>query len=535
MNKGSYTINLERLAQPVATNDYLIAKIYYAGVTTRYYTVEARAFAGYDSSSGIPGEAVVLHDVDTTRSDRRSQVVDVDNNGNPNDAGAMWTPGETFTDTDKGITVTVNSKSATSFNVTITLRDTITPHIVTTSADSGPGSLRNAMDWANHFPGTTIQFHLPASDPSYSNGVFTLAPAAALPEITADGTMLDATTQAGFVSNTKVMLNGSQAGQLVDGLVLSAAHCTVRGLTIGGFSMNGIRMEGAEANGNTVQGCFIGTDAAGAAAVPNRWNGIAIWNGAHHNTIGGTTTAARNLISGNSFDGISITGAETHHNVVQGNFIGTNAAGSAALPNAGRGLSMQAGAHDNTVGGTKAGARNLISGNTQSGVILSDSATVGNTVRGNSIFGNGRLGINLAGGSENSAGVTANHTGSASGPNNLQNYPILSDITGPGGIVIGTLESLPNAAFALDFYLNDQPDPSGYGEGRRYLMTQTATTNAQGKANFRFPMPFAVGYVSATATNLATGDTSEFGPDLAISLTLGKKRSPLPLPTPRPH
>ena len=111
------TINIERLGQPISGNNYLMAQIPIDGLGTKFYTVEARRLAGYDGQ--IPGEAIVIHQVDTTRVDRTAQVVDVDNNGNPNDGGAMWLPGESFTDAAHGIQVRINSMSATSFSVTI--------------------------------------------------------------------------------------------------------------------------------------------------------------------------------------------------------------------------------------------------------------------------------------------------------------------------------------------------------------------------------------------------------------------------------
>jgi uncharacterized repeat protein (TIGR01451 family) len=100
------------------TNNYLMAQIPIAGSSTRFYTVEARRLAGYDSHNPIPGEAVVIHEVDTTR-ERPAYVVDVDNNGDTGDAGAMWLPGEVFSSTTNGITVCVNSATSTGFIVTI--------------------------------------------------------------------------------------------------------------------------------------------------------------------------------------------------------------------------------------------------------------------------------------------------------------------------------------------------------------------------------------------------------------------------------
>ena len=113
---STQTITLERLAQPGAEG-YLMAQIPIGRSPTDFYTVEARLFAGYDD--GIPDEAIVIHKVDTTREDRLAQVVDVDNNGDPNDAGAMWTVGEIFTDAENDIQVSIDAAYATSYRVTI--------------------------------------------------------------------------------------------------------------------------------------------------------------------------------------------------------------------------------------------------------------------------------------------------------------------------------------------------------------------------------------------------------------------------------
>jgi hypothetical protein len=94
-----------------------MAQIPIGGSTTQFYTVEARRPAGYDKQ--IPHGAIVIHRVDTTRSDRVARVVDSDGNGNPNDTGARWRPGETFSDPANGVTVTVNAKVPGGFSVTI--------------------------------------------------------------------------------------------------------------------------------------------------------------------------------------------------------------------------------------------------------------------------------------------------------------------------------------------------------------------------------------------------------------------------------
>jgi M6 family metalloprotease-like protein len=129
---GTNTVRIERLSDPV-TMGFLAIRIPITNSPTVYYTVEARMYAGYDQPGVLPGEAVIIHEVDENRpaspgdggagllSRRRSQVVDPDNNGNPNDAGAMWVPGETFLDSTNGITVKVLSKDATGFTVQVTV------------------------------------------------------------------------------------------------------------------------------------------------------------------------------------------------------------------------------------------------------------------------------------------------------------------------------------------------------------------------------------------------------------------------------
>lgn len=125
------TIEIDRLNQPGSSTNYLMAQIPIPA-SSRFYTVEARRFTGYDGTGKIPAEAVVIHHVDSTRSND-AWVVDADGdlngvcltpgedaNCDPNDAGAQWTPGETYTDAANSIQIRVNSITATGFSVTIT-------------------------------------------------------------------------------------------------------------------------------------------------------------------------------------------------------------------------------------------------------------------------------------------------------------------------------------------------------------------------------------------------------------------------------
>lgn len=130
---GAQNITLERTDQP-QTSNYLMAQIPIAGSSTHFYTVEARKWNGYDVK--LPGEAVIIHEVDTTRGNP-ARVVDTDNNGDTGDAGAMWTVGETFTDATNSISVVVNSATATGWNVTINSSGSVcTPNVAVTSYPS---------------------------------------------------------------------------------------------------------------------------------------------------------------------------------------------------------------------------------------------------------------------------------------------------------------------------------------------------------------------------------------------------------------
>ena len=108
------TLALEHVAAPAA-GQYQVARVP-IGATARIYTVEARKRIGYDSK--LYGDAIIIHEVDELRGAALAQVIDADGNGNNGDAGAMWVPGETFFG-EAGIKVTVNSATATGFQVTI--------------------------------------------------------------------------------------------------------------------------------------------------------------------------------------------------------------------------------------------------------------------------------------------------------------------------------------------------------------------------------------------------------------------------------
>jgi hypothetical protein len=134
--------------------------------------------------------------------------------------------------------------------------------------------------------------------------------------------------------------------------------------------------------GNTVSGNYIGTDVSGTAVISNTGVGVRIHNGAHNNLIGGSTPGERNLISGNGDGGVLSINGTA--NTVSGNYIGTDVSGTAALGNGRDGVYIYDAAY-NRIGGSTPGERNLISGNGGDGVGIDGTDTMSNTVSGNYI------------------------------------------------------------------------------------------------------------------------------------------------------
>jgi titin len=235
---------------------------------------------------------------------------------------------------------------------------------VLNTSDSGPGSLRQAILDANADtdPTSTINFNIG------EGGAQTIT-SSALPSIT-HSTLLDGWTQPGWSGTPLIELNGSAAGAGSDGLTITAANCTVRGVVVNQWAGSGIVITGSGATGNVVEGNYIGTNAAGTAALGNGSSasdaGVLITNGADGNTVGGTAAGAGNLISGNIGVGVGVWNSS--NTVIRGNYIGTNAAGTGAIGNAAVGVYLIADPFT-TVGGGMAGAGNVVSGNLQGGIV----------------------------------------------------------------------------------------------------------------------------------------------------------------------
>jgi hypothetical protein len=383
---------------------------------------------------------------------------------------------------------------------------------VTTTADGGAGSLRQALIEANASPEPdTIVFAIPTSDPGFADGVFILRPTSPLPALTGGSITLDGASQitvTGPTNGTRpvIMIAGTEAGA-ASGLVLQSDNNVIRSLIISGFDAEeaaGIVIAG-DVSGNTVTGCLIGTTADGLAAEGNTI-GLRIESGARRTTIGGATPEARNVISGNGI-GILITGAMTAETHIIGNVIGSSVTG-APLGNRRAGIIITD-SSNNVIGGTNPGEGNTIAYQEGSGVEITGAA-VNNSILGNSIFDNAGLGIDLDG-----DGPTLNDEGDTdTGPNNRQNFPVITEVVvrGPTVIIRGRLDTVAGDV-RLEFFSTGACDSSGFGEGPRLLgaLTVTGTGDPSHPVSFatELPAPAAKFFVTSTATDQA-GNTSEF-------------------------
>jgi hypothetical protein len=260
--------------------------------------------------------------------------------------------------------------------------------------------------------------------------------------------------------------------------------------------------------GNKVIGNYIGVTADGTAALPNG-NGIQIFTSG--NQIGGVESGSGNVISGNSNAGLMILLDGALGNVVRGNFIGTGPLGTSAIPNVTDGIVINS-ADGNQIGGSQ--AANRIAFNQGAGVLLLGGTR--NLVSANSIDGNLGLGIDLDG-----DGVTSNDVDDTDiGTNTLQNFPLIASATVSGSTttVQGTLNSVPNGLFVLEFFSSASCDESGSGEGQTYLGSIPVNTNGSGVASFTATLRATTPGQSVTATSTdGFANTSEFSACRAVT------------------
>jgi hypothetical protein len=335
------------------------------------------------------------------------------------------------------------------------------------------------------------------------------------------------------------------------GIVVSANGNMIGGTGPGARNIiSGNREQGILILGdsNFVKANYIGTDILGSKALPNRFLGIGIVG--KDNLIGGSSAAEGNVISGNDTAGVAIfqKADPTYgcRNRVQGNLIGTQAVGGGPLGNAGPGVLILSGCMDNAIGDTVDGAGNTIAFNFGEGVRVDtihtlrrpgdpDLPAARNCILGNSIFSNSGLGVNLVGGTEDAFGRTGNDAmDTDTGPNGLQNYPVISAVQGGSSLTVhGSLNSLPDSTFRIEFFATPAGDVLRYGEGQTFLGSIAVRSNASGNAAFSttFGTPVSAGrWISATATD-GQRNTSEFSDPVLVTSTDVVLREELPLET----
>jgi len=428
----------------------------------------------------------------------------------------------------------LGSLAATFYNISVeagstTIRNLIVNdnqfHIYFTD-DEGTGTLRQAIINANgHVGRDNIEFHIPG------NQIYTITPATPLPDITEQVT-IDGYTQGGAYpadpsrdASINIIIDGNlishETGLRID---QSTGQCNIRGLQISGFTSaiviagtqnavqgcrllnnhgNGLLVEGTDnliggpaplfrniisgnatgvaiapqANENNILGNYIGTDISGLNQLRNHESGIRI--GSDDNQVGGVKEEEGNIISGNLASGILLhqwNGSTDipERNKIYNNWIGVSANPDVTIPNA-DGVHISEG-KDNIVKGNK------ILHNTGSGVIVYGSDATGNHITQNRIHANGALGIDL-----NRDEVTENDSDdSDTGPNNLQNYPVLLSASRQNNqcSINGFLRTSAQAEFDIEIYYSDEIDASNHGEGQNYLGMVHVQSDEHGLAEF---------------------------------------------------
>jgi len=305
------------------------------------------------------------------------------------------------------------------------------------------------------------------------------------------------------------------------------------------ISGNGTGID-AQASGTVMEQNIVGLNAAGDQALPNNL-GISI--GASDVTVGDVNNGSlsQSFISGNLMDGILVQGVgATNCLIFVNNLGGTTSVKNPLIGNGGAGILVSgapgvsingnhivgngaAGIDLSNSSGASVGVHgtagtglfpNVIVSNLGAGVVVEGTGT-GNKISQNSITGNAGLGIDL-----NGDGVTANDDCDAdSGPNNLQNFPVLTSATSVGGstTIRGTLNSAASTTYTIEFFTNDVCDPSGYGQGKTFFNSTMVTTDASCNATIDVTYPVVTrGIITATATD-PSGNTSEFSACRPIS------------------
>ncbi|HEY5118326.1 MAG TPA: right-handed parallel beta-helix repeat-containing protein, partial [Anaerolineales bacterium] len=303
-----------------------------------------------------------------------------------------------------------------------------------------------------------------------------------------------------------------------EGTLQIGGETPVTGNVISGNTAEGILVDdtGCSSGQVNIWGNHIGTNPDGTAAIGNM-DGIHVL--ASNVVIGGEQGQYRNKISGNHNNGIVI---ERDHTQVIGNFIGTEVNGISVLANEYNGVVIRGSASDNLV------KFNTVAYNGGFGVWIMGSGT-GNRVTQNHIHDNGILGIAI-----DEPNVIPNDPLDAdTGANGRQNFPTVESafISGDNAVVMGTMQGAANTHYQIEMFANDACDPSGYGEGQRFMVDTTATTDGTGSAEFHGGVSVSSFlltpgmFITATATD-PNGSTSGFSQCVLVT------EAPTPTPAP---
>ena len=300
------------------------------------------------------------------------------------------------------------------------------------------------------------------------------------------------------------------------------------GNLVSGNTESGVQISGVGATGNQLLANMIGTNADASAALENDLHGVEIGD-APDNRIGDTVEGSPNMISGNGQTGIFIHGVAAARNAVINNLVGTNAEGD-DLGNELDGVNIFE-SSNSAIGGVGDSSGNTIAFNGQRGVLVHGDGT-GNSILRNRIYSNGNLGIDLG-----ADGVTANDAGDGdAGANGLQNFPVILNVVNGSTSITGEYNGSPKAVLRIEFFYSSQCDPSGYGEGQRYLGFEPIVTDAAGFAEIDVVFPdtvFAGDYLAATATD-TNSNTSEFSGCVLVTGPVTATPTPSPTPSPTP-
>lgn len=349
------------------------------------------------------------------------------------------------------------------------------------------------------------------------------------------GIILGGQAEGVTVSGNYIGLNsaGTAAISNPGGIVIFGNGNTIGGMTIGERNViadtGGVNVSKIQINGfnNTVINNYIGTNATGTAGLGNGGSGVAIVAGSN-NTIG--VANAGNLISGNG-TGIRIEpGAD--ENYIYANKIGTAANGISQLSNSSAGITVNASSIQ--IGDTDVVDGNIIAYSGTNGITVDDAAS-GVRINRNRIFSNSLLGIDLQ-----ATGVVAlglpdpnDADDSDTGGNALLNFPeFTADATATNVQIDGSLVTDDSSNYDIEFFVNSQPDSSGFGEGSIFLGAINVNTNEQGfapiSANFSYQLSPG-DTITAVTINNGTGDSSEFSMNVTPS---GLNPTPTPTATP---